>query len=468
MEKIPHRQEFDSLLKKQEKEREELKDKAQEEAFNIKEKAQEIAGEGGEIKTEHYLEAEKIIEKIVAESVPISDDRDGNMEIVFENGKDAEKNLIELEMELEVEQRIMVELEDDFEIKEWQNYVVDTYEQSGRTRIREKNGKLRLSIKTPLPSKDTEKTKCCIRKELKPINEKQEKDFFKARELIKEEPGTIIHEKWGTPLKLTNGEEVWINKDREGNYWVETDEGYNLKEVLPEGIKYLGVKKSKINIENNTEVSNIDFNTFNNSFKENINSVSRTAKGISDTSVSEEKIKLSLEKEKLEEQVSKNTDEIIKYIWENKERKFESAQDIKDLLKEVASITNNKLTEKEPDTFRTWDTGYGRKVSYEELDNEMNKFYQMLLKKEQEVASGKLKIEELAPWIELEIDRHLHPYADGCGRIAKAISNFFLVRYDHKLPDYSSRDEYYKAMNSGDEKQDEEFLKYYKKAFQRA
>ncbi|MFQ5662097.1 MAG: hypothetical protein ACE5F2_02500 [Candidatus Paceibacteria bacterium] len=442
-------------------------EKAREEASELKEKAQEIAGEGKEIETEHYRKAEQLIENLLAEATLTSESEDGNLDVKLENEKETQKDLIEYEFELEEEQRKKVKPED-YEIEEWQNHVIDTYDQSGRCRIRDKNGKLRLSLKVPLFSRDTEHTKCCIRLEFKPVTEQQEKTLNTVRELIKEEPATIIHEKWGTPLKLTNGEKIWINKDQEGNYWVETDEDYDLKEVLPKGIKYLGTEKSKINVKETAETSNTDFNTFNDSFKENINAVSRTAKGISDTSVSEEKVKLSLEKEKLAEQVDKNTDEIIKYIWENKERKFESAQDIKNLFKEVVSITNNKLTEKEPDTLRTWDTGYGRKVSYEELDNEMERFYQVLLEKEQEVASGKLKIEELAPWIELEIDRHLHPYADGCGRVAKAISNFFLARYDHKLPNYSSREEYYKAMNSGDEKQDEEFLKYYRKAFQRA
>lgn len=42
-----------------------------------------------------------------------------------------------------------------------------------------------------------------------------------------------------------------MNKDDKGNFWIETDKDINIKDLLPEGIKYLGHSKSKINIQKN-------------------------------------------------------------------------------------------------------------------------------------------------------------------------------------------------------------------------
>lgn len=167
----------------------------------------------------------------------------GDLDISFDGGKDT----IEYEFELEEEQRINVRPEN-FEIKSWPNHVVDVYDQSGRCRIRTKNGKARLSLKVPLMSKDTRKSKCCIRLEFKPISPAQESDLAKIQALILEEPGTQVHEKWGAPLDLSNGEKVWVNKDESGNHWIETDGSEKIEDFLPEGMRFLGHSKSKIKV----------------------------------------------------------------------------------------------------------------------------------------------------------------------------------------------------------------------------
>lgn len=195
--------------------------------------------------TEQIQKIHETIETALARGILTKEALDnGDIEIHFEEPP------MGYEFEVEREQRIMVDAAN-FQVSKWVNHIVDTYDPSGRCRIRMKNGEPRLSLKVPLLSQDTEKAKCCIRLEFKPRTKQHTEELLKIQELISAEPGTETHEKWGTPIKLSNGESVWINKDDEGNYWIETDESYDIGKLLPEGIAYLGHSKSKVRIEKN-------------------------------------------------------------------------------------------------------------------------------------------------------------------------------------------------------------------------
>lgn len=390
----------------------------------------------------------------------------GDIEINFE------EEPIGYEFEVEKEQRIMVDASQ-FDVPKWVNHIVDTYDPSGRCRIRIKNGKPRLSLKVPLLSQDTETAKCCIRLEFKPRTNHQERELLKIQELISAEPETKKHEKWGAPLALTNGEEVWLNKDDEGNYWIETDESYDIESLLPEKISYLGHTKSAIKItqdiprrENSMRVEpaaeySPQFNDFQQRFLANIELLSRSAKGISDISVSGDKEKLDLEGEKLVEQIRKNIADLARYVLENKTKQFETANDVRELLNDMAGIANYKLSKKrEPGAFRKHEVPYGRKIPPQEIGREIDIFCGNLLKKMREIEKGTLNPDDAARWAELEINKNIHPYADGCGKIAVGLSAFILARYGHILPHHKSREAYYNAMNAGEE----EFAKYYSEA----
>lgn len=130
---------------------------------------------------------------------------------------------------------------------EWVNYVTDTYDQSGRARIRIKNGKPRLSIKVPLFTRDTAAAKTCLRLEFKPKNGKQERDLLGIRDLILEESGVQTSEKWGAPLMMKNGVKTWINRDSANNWWIEIDKGVEF--APPDSIRVLGTSKSSVRIK---------------------------------------------------------------------------------------------------------------------------------------------------------------------------------------------------------------------------
>jgi hypothetical protein len=152
-------------------------------------------------------------------------------------------SLIEYEFELEREIRYLIEPLDDAEMK-WVNHVLDTYDASGRCRIRVKNGEPRLSLKIPLFSQDTPTAKTCIRIELKPQTDEQKAELLRIRDLIAAEPGSQQAEKWGAPITTSSGVKVWVNRNGSGKWWVEVDEGIEL--LLPEGMKVIATEKSQI------------------------------------------------------------------------------------------------------------------------------------------------------------------------------------------------------------------------------
>ncbi len=433
-------------------------------------KVNEEKGEKKLVATQEQIQKiNKTVEKLLAQGILTQESlNNGDLEIHFE------EPTIGYEFEVEKEQRKMVDATN-FQVLKWQNHVIDTYDQSGRCRIRLKNNEPRLSLKIPLLSQDTDDAKCCIRLEFKPSTKEQAEELLKIKELIMEEEGVQTHEKWGTPINLTNGDKVWINKDDQGKYWIETDEDYDVKDLLPEGIAYLGNSKSKIKITGDGPTTQQKamtqehlfekdplFRSFQQSFSENMETMSRSAKGISDTSVSKDKEKLDLEGEELANQVKENISGLARYIWENKLKQFKTVDDIRKLVNDIADLANNKLSEKRaPNAFRSHEVPYGRKVHPDEVEKEMETFYSNLLEKINEADRGGLDPKNLAKWIELELNKNIHPYADGCGKIATGISTFFLARYNNSLPHYDSRDDYYGAMNEGEEV----FNEYYQQIF---
>lgn len=203
--------------------------------------------------TDQYAEARESkanpvfreIEEILSGEAAVTPEHlaDGTVEVKV--GPEAGEGVgrIEYEFEVEAERRYMIEPQD-VTAYSWQNHVFDTYDQSGRARVRVKNGKPRLSLKVPLFSKDTETTKTCLRLEFKPTEAAQEADLLRVRDLILEEAGAQVSEKWGAKLLTPTGDSVWINRDDRGRWWVEVDEGVPFNP--PASIKVISMEKSSV------------------------------------------------------------------------------------------------------------------------------------------------------------------------------------------------------------------------------
>ena len=128
----------------------------------------------------------------------------------------------------------------------WTDYIEDVYENSGLVRIRSKNGEIRLNIKIPLYDQDTPRTKVCWRIDIKARNAKQIALFQQMRRDFFSEDNSKLFHKYGTRISMTDGKVFWLDRDDNGNYWIDIDEAeYQIEEKLPSYLVYLGhIKKS--------------------------------------------------------------------------------------------------------------------------------------------------------------------------------------------------------------------------------
>ncbi|MBI4457737.1 hypothetical protein HY633_02125 [Candidatus Uhrbacteria bacterium] len=153
------------------------------------------------------------------------------------------KGTIPYEIELERETRYLVTPGNAYAYA-WTNHVIDTYDASGRVRVRIKNGRPRLSFKVPLLSLDTDTSKSCLRLEFKPCNWRQERHILLIRDVILAEAKAQTMEKWGARMRLASGKEVWLNRNAAGKWWFEVDDDFAF--AAPPGFEITGVEKSDV------------------------------------------------------------------------------------------------------------------------------------------------------------------------------------------------------------------------------
>ncbi len=188
----------------------------------------------------------------------------------------------------------------------------------------------------------------------------------------------------------------------------------------------------------------------------NIQSLSRTLKGISDTSSSAEKPKLEIEEgDALAEKTFCNLQHALEYLWENRRKIFKSPDEMREFIDNLATIVSEGLLKEGQSLYRTWETKFGQ-TKPEDIETEYQKFCEWLFKT---IESSDAV--ETAALIEKRLDGEIHPFADGCGRTAKLLSAFILMRHGSLLPKYKDRKEYYKEIN----KNDDEWIAYYESLF---
>lgn len=204
---------------------------------------------------------------------------------------------------------------------------------------------------------------------------------------------------------------------------------------------------------------------------ENLRATSRTAKGEVDTSASTdkaEKMAGDLTAESAAERALQNFTDTIRYLYEHRGGRFENPQQLREFVEGVAQRINAGIT-KEGVLIRSGaDSTKFPYTKIADLESAMQKFYQELLERLTNPTSDS---QETAAFIEYHIDPADHFFADGCGKTAKAMSAWSLMRTQQPLPHYRSREEYYtnaRLQNpSGDPAVDkqqlwEQWLAYYK------
>ena len=191
---------------------------------------------------------------------------------------------------------------------------------------------------------------------------------------------------------------------------------------------------------------------------ENLAVMSRTSRGISDTSSSEQKPALQTDGGELARKSLQNFKEALKLAWNKKQDEFQTPEYVKRFLEETAGIVSNGLLKEGQSLWRTWETKF-RQTPPAQIAQEMEIFYKEFHKR---LNSPDTDPKEFAGWIERRFDSQIHPLADGCGRTSKVLSGFVLARANHPLPRYRDRDGYYQMVG----KSDEEWNTYYKSLFE--
>ncbi len=369
-------------------------------------------------------------------------------ETAFRQEKPTAPDLIGFEFEIEREQRIVVVVTQP-ERFSFTTECLDIYDTSGRVRIRVKNGIPRMGIKIPmLKDQPFPGVKECLRIELKPKNPQQMIELLTIASQMVGNSNTQVLKKRATPITLTNGAPAWLNHGESGEYWIESDMGEeprSLTELLPEGITFVSYEKSKVSLQNRDvytpdQVAHI--------LRQNTQALSRTASGKVDTSVSAQKEGTNRSTAEIQTTVEKNNEELLRYLLHSSLRDLSQINTLIIIWEEIAKIINNDITSGNPLAFRTWDVPYGRKVPHEDLPKEMESFFTQLTEKITNIRTQGAETSELLAWIEYEFDRNIHPLADGCGRVGRALSMLVGLHFNTYLPVHTDRKEYYGAMNT--------------------
>lgn len=173
--------------------------------------------------------------------------------------------------------------------------------------------------------------------------------------------------------------------------------------------------------------------------------LSRTLGGVSDTSSSAEKPKLSAEGEALAYRTKENLRLALEFLWENRERQFTSDAEVREFVDEVARQVSAGLLQPGQSLYRTWETKF-RQTAPEAIEQEYQNFNKWLY---EALASGDPVA--TAALVEKRLDGEIHPFADGCGRTAKVLAAFVLLRAGLPPVAHRSRKEYYERINESDE-----------------
>ncbi|MGE5298792.1 MAG: hypothetical protein ACM3KF_02010 [Acidobacteriota bacterium] len=176
---------------------------------------------------------------------------------------------------------------------------------------------------------------------------------------------------------------------------------------------------------------------------ENLLKTSRTASGTIDTSASATKSDIMAigSGEQVANLSRINFEATIRWLYEQREHEFTSAEELRTFVERTVLAINNGITT-EGTIYRAGQDaqnkyGYTRIA---DIEAAMQEFCTGLYAKLADPIGDPV---ETAGWIEYHIDVTDHFFADGCGKISKAIAAYALMRNTMPLPTYRSREEHY-------------------------
>ncbi len=191
---------------------------------------------------------------------------------------------------------------------------------------------------------------------------------------------------------------------------------------------------------------------------QSVSALSRTAKGTTAAAYGGAKPALEVsDATLLAQKTAENLSLAIDYVWKHGLAIRPQTHHVLGFMNAVAKQVSEGLLRPGQSLWRTWDTR--EKYPTQVLPSEIEVAMELL---GADVAAALLDPQQdpvkLAALLEREIDGHIHPYADGCGRTAKLLGAWALLR-SGMLPAYfTDRAAYYGAMAASEE----EWYKFYR------
>ena len=214
--------------------------------------------------------------------------------------------------------------------------------------------------------------------------------------------------------------------------------------------------------------------TFWNRAEENLQVMSRTANGVLDTSASADKEgKMAVADGMAAKDLAvRNFSDALDLAWENRHRVFGNPTELRGFIEILARTVNRGLL-RDGILYRGGaDSVEYRYTPVAKIEASAAWFYghlfELLCREEYDAV-------EAAAAAEYYINLTVHFFADGCGKCAMVTAAWLLMRGNHPLPVYASREEYYgvcrgfqgaPAGSEGDAADFGVFLEYYRSLFE--
>jgi hypothetical protein len=175
----------------------------------------------------------------------------------------------------------------------------------------------------------------------------------------------------------------------------------------------------------------------------NFEVTSRTAHGLVDVSASPTKSDAMSVRAGQSDDVARiaktNFDNACSYLFANLGRQFLNPTDLQFFVELLATKVNRWIVE--PTRFmRAEDSTKYPYTLKADLEDAYNSFFSELYLM---LDDPRVDPRVLAAWIEYRVDLTDHYFSDGCGKIAKLLSAWSLMRRGEDLPSYVSRENYY-------------------------
>lgn len=169
----------------------------------------------------------------------------------------------------------------------------------------------------------------------------------------------------------------------------------------------------------------------------NISGTSRTFGGELNVTASKDKPKIvnqSNSKENLAHITKRNVIQAFDFAHDNKNLVLLSSQILRDFIDQIAKLVNQDIIKDEKFLLRRGSDSHKYfYVSTKYVKGFYESFVNQLYEK---LNAPETSPVDLAAWIEWNVDFFGHIFSDGCGRVAKALSSWALMRMNFDLPDY--------------------------------